>query len=117
MARVAAHSARALSGSSSGYNDGQRPSARAEDRTMPIHDWTRVEAGIFHDFHHEWISTIKRAVNQGLSGTNYYALAEQIAGGLGPDVLTLQRPLTKGVPAAKSAKARPKSGRAGGTLT
>ena len=19
---------------------------------MPIHDWTRVEAGIFHDFHH-----------------------------------------------------------------
>lgn len=22
---------------------------------MPIHDWTRVGAGIFHDFHQEWI--------------------------------------------------------------
>ena len=59
---------------------------------MPIHDWTRVQAGIFHDFHHEWISTIKHAINQCLQGTDYYALAEQIAGGVGPDVLTLQQP-------------------------
>jgi hypothetical protein len=22
---------------------------------MPMHDWTRVDAGIYHDFHHEWI--------------------------------------------------------------
>lgn len=57
---------------------------------MPIHDWTRVGAGIFHDFHHEWISTIKRALNAGLLPPDYYALAEQIAGGLGPDVLTLE---------------------------
>ncbi len=57
---------------------------------MPIHDWTRVEAGIFHDFHHEWISTIKRALNAGLLPPEYYALAEQITGGLGPDVLTLE---------------------------
>ncbi len=57
---------------------------------MPIHDWTRVNAGIFHDFHHEWISTIKRALNSGLLPPDYYALAEQIAGGLGPDVLTLE---------------------------
>ena len=60
---------------------------------MPIHDWTRVDAGIFHDFHHEWISTIKHAVNRRLKGTDYYALAEQIAGGVVPDVLTLQHPL------------------------
>ncbi len=57
---------------------------------MPIHDWTRVNAGIFHDFHHEWISTLKRALNAGLLPPDYYALAEQIAGGLGPDVLTLE---------------------------
>ncbi len=56
---------------------------------MPIHDWTRVKAGIFHDLHHEWISTIKRALNAGVLPPDYYALAEQIAGGLGPDVLTL----------------------------
>ena len=59
---------------------------------MAIHDWRRVDAGIFHDFHHEWITTIKHAVNRSLKGTDYYALAEQIAGGLGPDVLTLQQP-------------------------
>lgn len=59
---------------------------------MPIHDWTRVSAGIFHDFHHEWISAIKRALNGGLLPPGYYALAEQIAGGVGPDVLTLEAP-------------------------
>src|SRR5262245_42313831 len=60
---------------------------------MPIHDWTCVDAGIFHDFHHEWITTIKHAVNRELKGTDYYALAEQVAGGLGPDIRTLQRPV------------------------
>jgi hypothetical protein len=59
---------------------------------MPIHDWTRVKAGIFHDFHHEWISTIKRALNKGILPPNHYALAEQLAGGFGPDVLTLEGP-------------------------
>ncbi len=59
---------------------------------MPIHDWTRVDAGIFHDFHVSWIAEIKRALNSGLLPPDYYALAEQIAGGVGPDVLTLQRP-------------------------
>ncbi len=56
---------------------------------MPIHDWTRVPAGIFHDFHHEWITEIKRALNARLQ-PRYYALAEQTAAGFGPDVLTLQ---------------------------
>lgn len=56
---------------------------------MPIHDWTRVSAGIFHDFHHEWISTIKRRLNL-LLPQGYYALAEQIAGGREPDVLSLE---------------------------
>lgn len=56
---------------------------------MPIHDWTRVPAGIFHDFHHDWITMLKRALNDGRLPPGYYALAEQIAGGLGPDVLTL----------------------------
>lgn len=59
---------------------------------MPVHDWTRVEAGIFHDFHHTWITALKRALNRGLLPPDHYALAEQIAGGLGPDVLTLQHP-------------------------
>ena len=59
---------------------------------MLTHDWTRVEAGIFHHFHHEWISAISRALNHGLLPPDHYALAEQIAGGYGPDVLTVQGP-------------------------
>jgi hypothetical protein len=38
-----------------------------------------VDAGIFHDFHHEWISRIKRALNAGLLPPWYYAIAEQTA--------------------------------------
>jgi hypothetical protein len=68
---------------------------------MPIHDWTRVDAGIFHHVHHEWISEIARTLNHTLRGTEYYALAEQIVGGRGPDVLTLQVPALGKPPVAK----------------
>ncbi len=59
---------------------------------MPIHDWTRVTAGTWHDFHLAWIAEIRNALNGGILPADYYALAEQIAGPLGPDVLTLQVP-------------------------
>lgn len=57
---------------------------------MPVHDWTRVEAGIFHAFHHDWITDIARGLNRGILPEDYYALPEQHAAGFGPDVLTLQ---------------------------
>jgi hypothetical protein len=57
---------------------------------MPIHDWSRVDAGIFHHFHQAWIGHIARVLNDGLLPGDYYALAEQFVAGLGPDVLTLQ---------------------------
>jgi hypothetical protein len=57
---------------------------------MPTHDWTRVSDGAFHDFHLGWIAEIRNALNGGLLPPSYYAQAEQIAGPLGPDVLTLQ---------------------------
>ena len=59
---------------------------------MPIHDWTRVNAGTWHDFHLSWIAEIQLALNGGLLPPSYYAQAEQIAGPMGPDVLTLQMP-------------------------
>ena len=58
---------------------------------MPVHDWNGVNAGVFHDFHHEWISKIRNTLNDRLP-EDYYALAEQITGPFGPDVVTLQRP-------------------------
>jgi hypothetical protein len=57
---------------------------------MPVHDWTRVSDGVFHDFHYSWVLEIKRAL-KGLLPAGYYVMAEQIGGDLGaPDVLTLQ---------------------------
>src|SRR5262245_7049475 len=59
---------------------------------MPVHNRTRVDAGIFHHFHLEWIGDLSRVLNRGLLPPDYYALAEQIAGGVGPAFLTLQHP-------------------------
>ncbi len=66
---------------------------------MPVHDWTRVNAGIFHDFHLGWLAELRKVLNGGLLPPDYYALAEQFAGGLGPDVITLQQPTNEVSPA------------------
>lgn len=81
---------------------------------MPIHDWTRVEAGIFHHFHHEWISTISRALNAGVLPADFYALAEQVAGGFGPDVLTLEHLRSEPARAGEDESPGPSSGGNGG---
>ncbi len=57
---------------------------------MPVHDWSRVTAGIFHHFHVQWMAALSNALNDGRLPPNYYTLAEQIAGNLGPDVLALE---------------------------
>jgi hypothetical protein len=56
---------------------------------MPIHDWTRVEASTFHDFHSGWIVHLKEALNRGKLPQGYYAQAEQHVGRKIADVLTL----------------------------
>ncbi|MFQ5733386.1 MAG: DUF4058 family protein [Planctomycetaceae bacterium] len=56
---------------------------------MPAHDWTRVEAGIFHDFHVAWLPELRKALNGGLLPDGYYALAEQHYGRPIADLLTL----------------------------
>lgn len=38
---------------------------------MPVHDWTRVDAGLFHHFHHSWIEDTARALNQGVLPGEY----------------------------------------------
>jgi hypothetical protein len=57
---------------------------------MPIHDWTRLEAGDFHDFHQCWVVGIRNALNGGLLPPEYMAMAEQFTGRPIPDVVTLQ---------------------------
>lgn len=57
---------------------------------MPVHDWGKVDAGVFHHFHQAWITELSNALNDGILPPPYYALAEQVARPFGPDVLTLQ---------------------------
>jgi hypothetical protein len=57
---------------------------------MPVHDWTQVYAGLFHHFHLNWISTLCTHLNMGDLPPGYYALAEQVASGPVPDVVTLK---------------------------
>jgi len=52
---------------------------------MPIHDWTRVGAGIFHHFHQRWMAALSDCLNVGRLPPAYYALAEQVAEVFGPD--------------------------------
>jgi len=59
---------------------------------MPVHDWSRVTAGMFHDFHQKWTVEICNALNAGLLPPGYYAFVEQDVGGPEPDVITLWRP-------------------------
>ncbi len=75
---------------------------------MPIHDWTRVSANLFHDFHQTWTINLRNALNQGLLPTGYSALVEQHAGGVVPDLLALER---------KSKPKRPDEPRKGGVIT
>ena len=56
---------------------------------MPVHDWTLVSAGTFHDFHNSWITELRNALNGGLLPRGYYAQGEQHAGQILTDVLTL----------------------------
>jgi hypothetical protein len=56
---------------------------------MPIHDWARVTAGTFHDFHNSWITELRNALNGGFLPPGYYAQGEQWAGQINADVLTL----------------------------
>jgi hypothetical protein len=73
---------------------------------MPVHDWCRIDANLFHDFHQTWTIGIRNALNGGLLPPGYSALVEQHAGGVLPDVLTLE----------KRYPAEGHIGRSGGTL-
>jgi hypothetical protein len=77
---------------------------------MPIHDWTRVRANRFHDFHQSWTIAIRNELNAGGLPPGYFAMVEQRAGGPEPDVVTLElttRP--EGSPGGLTARIAPRA--------
>lgn len=57
---------------------------------MPVHDWTRVVAGNFHDFHQRWITALCNSLNDGRMPDDFYAMSEQIADEVKPDVIAVE---------------------------
>jgi hypothetical protein len=57
---------------------------------MPMHDWTRVPAGLFHHFHQDWSIEIARALNRGRLPRGVDALVEQRSGPSEADILAIE---------------------------
>jgi hypothetical protein len=57
---------------------------------MPIHNWSRIPSGLFHDFHQSWSIRIKDALNAGRLPRDVAALVEQRSGPRESDVLALE---------------------------
>jgi hypothetical protein len=72
-----------------------------QEQTMPIHDWTRVDADLFHDFRQTWTINIRNALNGGLLPKGYSALVErsvdEVPGALATtnNRITIRRPLSR----------------------
>lgn len=71
---------------------------------MPIHDWTRVPSGLFHDFHQTWTIHLKTALNAGRLPKGLSALVEQKSGPREADVLTVET--TRPIPEAAAGEGR-----------
>lgn len=56
---------------------------------MTLHDWTRLEDGLFHSFHQNWASQLYEALNTGGLPDGYYCRLEQHFGRRISDLLTL----------------------------
>jgi len=71
---------------------------------MLIHDWTRVDAGLFHAFHQGWISALSCALNTGGLPPEYFALIEQATRHPLLDFLDLSLPAGHIEPIGKAAQ-------------
>jgi hypothetical protein len=61
-----------------------------ESDGMALHDWSRVDAGTFHNFHLLWTADLCNRLNAGLLPESCYAMAEQHTGPYSPDAIALR---------------------------
>jgi hypothetical protein len=67
---------------------------------MPIHDWTRVPAGLFHHFHQAWAVGIAERLNKGMLPKDLSALVEQRVNPFEADVPAVERRMRSPRPGA-----------------
>ena len=77
---------------------------------MPIHDWTRVESGVFHAFHQGWVIRIRDVLNDGVLPPGYFAMTEPRAPELDP-VVVVAPPSSIPLPGLISAAEHPPKAR------
>jgi len=59
---------------------------------MPIHDWSRVDRWLFHDFSLSWIAELSGRLNAGVLPSGYYAFTETLDDGSRPLFIDLPEP-------------------------
>src|SRR5262245_60024284 len=57
---------------------------------MPIHNWKNAPPGLFHHFHQEWTVRLCSVLNKSVLPSEFFAMIEQKAVGVEPDVMTLK---------------------------
>jgi hypothetical protein len=57
---------------------------------MPIHDWSKVDSGMFHHFHQIWSVEIGKTLNRGVLPKGYFAYIEQKIPIVEPDVIAVE---------------------------
>jgi hypothetical protein len=65
---------------------------------MPVHDWTRVRANRFHDFHQSWTVALCNALNAIRLPPCFFAMIERKEGEPEPDFITLDLTSPTGLP-------------------
>ncbi len=64
---------------------------------MPIHDWKKADVGLLHHFHQSRTVLLAEGLSAGVLPSGFFALVEQKAMGVEPDVLTpAARPRPRG---------------------
>jgi hypothetical protein len=77
---------------------------------MPLHDWTRVQSGLFHHFHQGWAWEIGRSLNRGRLPPGLSAHVEQRSGPKEADVVTVELAVPdESAPAGAALVERPKT--------
>ena len=50
---------------------------------MPMHDWTKVTAGVYQQFYAHWITDLGDVLNKAVLPESYYAMIERVDGNYG----------------------------------
>ncbi|TWU41343.1 hypothetical protein Q31b_27870 [Novipirellula aureliae] len=65
---------------------------------MPLHDWTRVRSGIYHNLHCRWIAAIMDRLNAGVLPSGLVAMLRTSSGSVWSSVFTERKPKIKSDP-------------------